>query len=290
MSFSSQETLFNSPLLKVIDIVCQHPQGGCGCERGGERTHLTMLRRGGFGYHMGVITLVGDPTMALLYRSGDSYRISHPFRGGDECTTFEVPPQHEEEVFGRRRTVRTDLSRQISAAKQFAHLKLHSSLKRGHVEPLVVEEAAAALCGSVLRDEPWLDGSLRISTIATAQIVRAKEAVLADPAGGPGLSGLAAIAGCSPFHLARIFRKATGLTLTNYRTRLRIALSLCRLSEGVEDLSALAQEAGFSHHSHFSSTFFRHVGMPPSVARRSMRSAELKQRSTNLIAATERNR
>ncbi|MEP6899204.1 MAG: AraC family transcriptional regulator [Rhodanobacter sp.] len=284
MSLSTVTVMYDSPLLRVTDIACRHPRGGCGCERGGERTHLTMLRRSGFGYHVNGRMLIGDPTMALLYRAGDSYRISHPFEGGDECTTFEIAIEHEGEVFGRRLREHHDLQRAVSAANQFAHLQLHRWLRLGSRDPLVVEEAAAQLCESVLRQRAPAECCPQLSTSAMVLVRQVREALLADPVDSAGLDGLAARAGCSPFHLARSFRKATGFSLVDYRTQLRIALSLERLAQGQNDLSALAQDMGFSHHSHFSAAFRRRVGMTPSAVRASMRAPAMIRLGRNLIA------
>ncbi|WP_158883919.1 AraC family transcriptional regulator [Rhodanobacter sp. L36] len=290
MSLSTLTTLFDSPLLRVTDIVCRHPRGGCGCERGDERTHLTMIRRNGFGYHARGKVVIGDSTTALLYRGGDSYRISHPFEDGDECTAFEIAPEHEEEVFGLRLQGRDDFRRSVSSRNLFACLALHSSLKRGFDDALAVEESASLLCESVLRGEKAGESASSLSSAAFSHVQRAREAIQADLANVDSLDALAAKAGCSPFYLARIFRKATGFTLAEYRTRLRIAYSLDRLAQGESDLSALAQDLGFSHHSHFSSTFRRCVGMTPSAVRASLRANRLTAPGRDLIARAKARR
>jgi AraC-like DNA-binding protein len=109
--------------------------------------------------------------------------------------------------------------------------------------------------------------------------------LLADPTDPAGLTVLAGRAGCSPFHLARMFRRAHGLSLTDYRTRLRIALALDRLAHGADNLAALAQELGFSHHSHFGATFHRHVGLTPRAAREALRPPALERARRKLIDA-----
>lgn len=283
MSLSVHTILFDSPLLRITGITCRRPRGGCGCEHEGERTHLTMLRRGGFSYHVNGMVVIGDPTTALVYRAGDIYRISHPFDGGDDCTTFEIPPEHEEEIFGRRLTQHYDLQRMVTGANQLAHLELYESLRQGVGDALMVEESAARLCESVLHGEVAVEAASKLSCAALGMVHRVREAIMTNPAGAEGLDELATLAGCSPFHLARIFRKATGATLAGYRASLRIALSLERLAQGEDDLSALAQDMGFSHHSHFSSAFRLRVGVTPSVARESMRAAGLRRRGRNLI-------
>ncbi|WP_424682279.1 helix-turn-helix domain-containing protein [Frateuria sp. YIM B11624] len=282
MSLAHVTVLFDSPLLRISGIDCRHPRGGCGCERGDERTHLVLLRRGGFGYHLRGAVHVGDPATALLYRAGDSYRISHPFEGGDACTCFELMPEHEEELFGRRLREERDATRVVGAAEQFRHCVLHAALQRREADRLAAEEAASLLCQDVVRHDPA--PTTPLSPAARRLAWRAREALLADPADDAGLAALAARVGCSPFHLTRVFRRAFGLCLADCRTRLRLALALERLADGADDLAALACELGFSHHSHFGATFRRHVGLTPGAARARLRAGGLACMSRHLIA------
>jgi AraC-like DNA-binding protein len=282
MSLAHATVLFDSPLVRITGIDCHHPRGGCGCERGDERTHLVLLRRGGFGYHLRGAVHVGDPATALLYRAGDSYRISHPFEGGDACTCFELLPEHEEELFGRRLRGARDATRVVDAAEQFRHRVLHAALERGEADRLAAEGAASVLCQDIVRGDAT--PAMALSPAARRLAWRAREALLADPTDAAGLAALAVRVGCSPFHLARVFRRAFGLCLSDCRTRLRLALALERLADGADDLAALACELGFSHHSHFGATFRRHVGLTPTAARARLRAASLARMSRHLIA------
>jgi AraC-like DNA-binding protein len=288
MSLADTTVLFDSPLLRITGIECRHPRGGCGCERGDERTHLALLRRGGFGYHLRGAMHVGDPATALLYRAGDSYRISHPFDGGDACTCFELAPEHEDELFGRRLRGAADAARIVSPAEQYGHRALHAALLRGSPDRLATEEAAASLCHRILHRSAPPEAALSASARRLA--VRAREALLALPTDDAGLAGLAARVGCSPFHLARVFRRACGLSLTDYRTRLRLSLALERLAGGADDLAALACELGFSHHSHFGAAFRRHVGLTPAQARARLSPGTAARASRHLIATRSRGR
>jgi AraC-like DNA-binding protein len=288
MSLADVTMLFDSPLLRITGIDCRHPRGGCGCERGDERTHLALLRRGGFGYHLRGAAYVGDPATALLYRAGDSYRISHPFEGGDACSCFEVAPEHEDEMFGRRLRDGADAARVASAADEYRHRALHAALVRGGADRLAVEEAATALCHDILHRAALPE--VPLSVAARRLATRARELLLADPAADGGLAALATRVGCSPFHLARVFRRAFGLSLADYRTRVRLALALERLAAGADDLAALACELGFSHHSHFGAAFRRHVGLTPAAARARLRTDAVARASRHLIATRARGR
>jgi AraC-like DNA-binding protein len=71
------------------------------------------------------------------------------------------------------------------------------------------------------------------------------------------LDGIARVVYMSPFYLARVFQQRTGMPVHRYLTRLRLRASLERLAEGVNNLTALALELGFSSHSHFADAFRR---------------------------------
>jgi AraC-like DNA-binding protein len=102
--------------------------------------------------------------------------------------------------------------------------------------------------------------------------VDAVKRIIADSPSAPHrIRALGAQVGVSPFHLARLFRAATGESLHQYVIRVRMESALVRLGRGEADLSRLALELGFSSHSHFSTVFRRHFGTSPTLARASMR-------------------
>jgi AraC family transcriptional regulator len=79
------------------------------------------------------------------------------------------------------------------------------------------------------------------------------------------LTDLATRLDVSVFHLCRVFRRVTGMTLHAYRHQLRLRWSLepllARHDRGVVDC---ALEAGFSSHSHYAAAFRRAFGQTPS--------------------------
>ena len=84
------------------------------------------------------------------------------------------------------------------------------------------------------------------------------------------LAGIAREIGGSPVYLTQVFQQVEGLPLYRYhlRLRLRLARSLDLIAERA-NLSALAQDLGFSSHSHFSAAFRQAYGVPPSEFHRS---------------------
>lgn len=95
----------------------------------------------------------------------------------------------------------------------------------------------------------------------------AKLAIASDPSRRIPLRELSRAVNCSPFRLSRVFRRATGQTLTSYRHALRVLAALERLRDADIDLTELALELGYSSHSHFTRIFRRHLGVTPSQVR-----------------------
>jgi AraC family transcriptional regulator of adaptative response/methylated-DNA-[protein]-cysteine methyltransferase len=129
-----------------------------------------------------------------------------------------------------------------------------------------VNDAMAAGFRACKRCRPdELDSTLHADVI-TAVCRTIDDAVATDHA-APTLAALSVRAGFSPFHLHRLFRKATGLTPREYAvaaraTKLRTALAERRtISEAIHD-------AGYSSTSRFYEQSTQRLGMTPSRAKR----------------------
>lgn len=151
----------------------------------------------------------------------------------------------------------------LAPRAQLALARWSARLRRGSVEALALEEAVLAIVDESLGHGP--------ARPPHRGVERARAFLAADPGGDATLSDIAAAAACSPFHLARAFRHATGLSLHGYRTRLRMSLALRRLGEGEDRLALLAAELGYASHSHFSATFRRWFGTTPAGLRQQLR-------------------
>jgi AraC family transcriptional regulator len=74
---------------------------------------------------------------------------------------------------------------------------------------------------------------------------------------------LAGVAGFSPYHFLRVFKRATGHTPHRYLTLLRIA-EVKRLLERGVTVTQAAQRCGFYSTAHLSAAFLRETGVRPS--------------------------
>lgn len=93
-------------------------------------------------------------------------------------------------------------------------------------------------------------------------VARAREmlgARLIDP---PSLEELAAAVGLSPFHFARVFRKATGLPPHAWLKQRRLEQARALLKQGCAPVN-VAMQLGFSDQSHLSRQFKQAYGVGP---------------------------
>jgi transcriptional regulator GlxA family with amidase domain len=78
------------------------------------------------------------------------------------------------------------------------------------------------------------------------------------------VSKLAALVNCNPDYMNRIFRQQTGMTVHEYLARVRIDHALKLMRVKTFSLAEVASTCGFADQSHFSRTFKKYMGFPPS--------------------------
>ncbi len=143
----------------------------------------------------------------------------------------------------------------------------------GSIDDVELEQEVLMLAGATL--ERALQAATPTDSPRSASlrdVVEAARAELArDPFARRTIRELAGSIGISPFHLCRSFRRVTGLTLHHYQLDLRTRFALEHIEGASRNLSRLAQELGFSSHSHFTAAFRERMGQTPSRARRQLR-------------------
>jgi AraC-like DNA-binding protein len=75
----------------------------------------------------------------------------------------------------------------------------------------------------------------------------------------------------SRFYFCKLFKKATGMTLTDYVARVRIEKAKSLLSDPTRRISEVVFASGFGSIPRFNTVFKRHVGVPPTEYRASLR-------------------
>ncbi|WP_417685192.1 GlxA family transcriptional regulator [Roseibium sp.] len=113
---------------------------------------------------------------------------------------------------------------------------------------------------------PWLEGRNHIHPV----IHRVQDAVAADPSRDWQVATLADLSAMSPRSLSRLFNQQTGLSVTDYVNRMRIALAHDLVAGSRLDMENIAQKAGFSSTRQFRRAWNRLHTLPPAHLRREL--------------------
>jgi AraC family transcriptional regulator len=220
-----------------------------------------------------------NPNVVTFYNKGQTYLRNAISDDGDRCDWFGMRLDIVQDVVRafdptvdvhRHSPFRT--TRGWSDANTYlAQRRLFDQVLRGAAEePLAIEESVVRLLERVLRMAYGREPTARLPSIASRQdeVVRHAELILSERWNERlTLRDIATEVGMSAYHLCRLFHRKTGLGLHQYRQQLRVRWSLERVAEVKMPLVDVALEAGFSSHSHFTSTFRREFGQTPSSVR-----------------------
>jgi AraC family transcriptional regulator len=255
--------LLDTPMARVTDVACRSPRRGPGAEEGdGEAPSLVIPRRGVFCVHRGAAERTADPNSVLLL-GGAGYRVSHPAAGGDDCTALRFSAELAEQALGARPAWHG----LVPPAARLRATVLTAALRRRALDELEAEESALTLLDEVA---PALRGTaapVRLGPAGRRRVERVRALLAEQPGAAWRLDSIGRAVSCTPFHLARQFRAATGESIARYLLCLRLAVALDRLAAGESALARLAVELGFAHHSHFTARFRAAFGITPSEAR-----------------------
>ncbi len=224
--------------------------------------------------------MVADSRVVTIYNRGQEYE-RHPIcADGDRSDWFAVAPadavaiarEHDpaasETAAAQFRFRATDSGPELYLRQR----RLFLRLERGDIDPLEAEEEVLTLVGDVIARAAGTDERTKSTSgpqaAARRILVEDAQAEIARTLSSPtNVSELARALGTSPYHLCRVFRKGTGMTMHAYRLDLRLRAAMEWLADSPSDLSRLALELGFSSHSHFTSVFRARFGITPSVCR-----------------------
>ena len=95
--------------------------------------------------------------------------------------------------------------------------------------------------GSDPQLSPWLEGRNHIHPA----VHRVQDAITANPTKAWTLRALARIAGSSSRHLTRLFYQYAGMSIMDYKNRLRVALARELITQTGLDMEQVAERAGF---------------------------------------------
>lgn len=291
--------LHQSSVLSVSSYCCSACRGGAAAEEHASSNTIVLMRNGVFCKHVGKQVVTSDVSQVTFFSKGSTYRVSHPADCGDRGTIFSVSAD-----ILRGMIVELDPSIDDHPERPFPflagpcdsktfrkHRELVAVLESSHshsADPLWVDEKALQLIADVL-GAAFLRTSLpkrvhRARTDAShMELAEATKSYVASRIGERvTLDDVADAVNASPFHLARLFRRHTGMSIHRYLNCLRLRTSLERLATGADNLTALALDLGFASHSHFTDAFRREFGRSPSDMRHLLTRRMLREVSRNM--------
>ena len=104
--------------------------------------------------------------------------------------------------------------------------------------------------------------------LSAPQMRRVKDYVRGNLGAALTLPEVAAVAGVSPYHFARLFKQATGETVHTFVLRSRVEVAAVLLRRDTLSVGQVAAEVGFAQQSHLAAHFKRAMGLSPLEYRR----------------------
>ena len=263
----------------VLDLYAQHPPFSWSMPRPAYRWGVVFPRRGvyhrrydGFEHVVDGNTGYFRRPLAEAAMAVPAVPAAHSYRGTvvdvDESVLDQLPALTE--VTGPL---------QITPPMHLTHLLLRRSIAGG-ADDFAVSMALVELLGLAVSGAGSPSWHPRMSTALSHRRIAGQACeLLQEGCADLSLIDVARAVAVSPFHLTRIFRRVTGVTMTQYRSRLRVHAALERIDCGESDLSTIAASIGFADHSHMTRTIVAQLGQTPTALRELLRRAEIETAS-----------
>jgi AraC-like DNA-binding protein len=215
---------------------------------------------------------VADPNVIPFYNRARPYQRRPISPLGDQTDWFGVAPDLLREALAAHDPVAAaeperlfrftsgpaTTQTYVWQRKVFEHVVAHET-----PDFLFVEESVVGVLAQVLQDAYRGAVDFRGPREHHGVVENARAHLSTTFSTGDSLSDVARAVGVSVFHLCRLFRKLSGVTLHQYRNQLRLKHSLGLLRDS-DDILEVAVELGYSGHSHFTAAFRRAFGVSPS--------------------------
>jgi AraC-like DNA-binding protein len=266
-----RKTLFESTTLQVGLFRARPVSDACGDVERHSRNVVVLPLSGVFSKHDAPgRSVIGTPSHAVFVAADTPYRLSFPGAIGDCAITLRFG-----EDLARGRLAAGDDGEPVasngllSANAMMLRNLLWARLERREADDFEIEALGLDLLNLSLASMRAATSSVRRATLArwTRALGRVREAVAVAPADKWTVAKLASVAGLSPFHLCRVFRQMVGSSIHDYVLHERLAQTLEAVLDG-GDLTAVALDAGFASHSHFTARFRSFFGHTPAALRR----------------------
>lgn len=234
------------------------------------RTHATLgfLDEGTYALHRDDRFLLVDPLSVAMFAPFAAFAVSHPF--GAQHRGLSVFLSDDLFFGGMPAAIHRPWPLVVPASMRTLVLEQvvrRVARRRDGEERL--EEACYAVWRSVRRDlaaaTPSCRSALRYDTVERHQaaVARTRAYLAGAYRRSVALNDISRAAFVSVFHLTRIFRRSTGLTLHRHLTRLRVRAALIGIADPSRLLDDVGTSVGYVSQSHFTKVVRQTVGRVP---------------------------
>jgi AraC family transcriptional regulator len=140
----------------------------------------------------------------------------------------------------------------------------HAEERAAYVAAMVNALKAHILTGPPAHGHPV---DIPTSDFSAYRLHKIMNAVLSRPEQDHSLEAMAAVAGVTPSHFCRVFKRATGISPHQYVMKARLDRAQQILVQTDMHLAGIADALGFTSQSHFSRAFRAYAGCAPSEYR-----------------------
>jgi transcriptional regulator GlxA family with amidase domain len=192
---------------------------------------------------------------------------------GRVCTTHWKRVPELQARFPRARVVGDRLfvedSGVVTSAGIAAGIDMALALIERDAGPVVASEVAREMVVYMRRDGAHRQESVYLDyqTHLSPGIHQVQQHLVANPATRATLEELADIAGMSERNLTRVFKRATGISIHDFREQLRVARARDLMRNPTMTLDAVAAACGFANGRQLRRVWAARHGEPPSAAR-----------------------
>jgi AraC family transcriptional regulator len=293
--------LFESPLVRFAQFRAAPSHPGFR-DSGPARQHCFVFPRTSIRIrHAGHKPFVASPNVVTLYNQGQEYERENVTGEGDRCEWFSVDPEVLTEALAAH-----DPSILDSPGRPFQlpfvpgdpktyllqRLVVRHVTESASADSLFVEETVLRVLDQVAAGAAGFRGLAaqpkpEPGTGATEVVDAMREILARRFRERLSLAELGRRSGYSVFHLSRIFRERSGLTLHAWQSRLRLLTALEQVAEPRTGLAAVALDLGYGSQSHFTAAFRGAFGLTPSAFRATASRRRLRELAKRLDARGE---
>lgn len=230
-----------------------------------DRWHITLVRSGCFRYRSSAGDVLADTATGVLAGPSEEYAVSHPMPGGDTDTFLWLSEPAMASVAGGD-LGRLPLELHVTPALEREQRALVAMAGLAGARSEVEERALVLIAALLAQRQPARVAAGSPRSDRARSLVEDARLLLMEEPELPMLE-LAALVGCSPHHLSRLFTRHTGGGIAAYRISVRATRAMALLTGGHGNLAEVAALAGYADQAHMSRALRSRFGATPSALR-----------------------